>query len=67
MMSIIDQLEANRCTTAFKEGGKARVRNTGQIVRLKRVSVHGISLVSVQTGGEYFMSNRFLEPLSGCH
>lgn len=67
MMSIIEQLEVKQYPVAFKEGGRARIKHTGQIVQLKRVSAHGISLVSFKTGGEYFMSNRFLEPLSGCH
>lgn len=67
-MSFIEQLESNRpYTLALKRGGKARIRPTGQIVDVKRVSEYGISLVSFRTGTEYFMSNKFLEPLFGYH
>lgn len=67
-MSFIEQLENNRpYPIALERGGKARIRHTGQIVEVKRVSEHGISVVSFRTGGEYFISNKFLEPLFSFH
>jgi hypothetical protein len=64
IMSHIETLESNRlCPIVLVQGGKARIRHTGQIVEVKRVSEHGISVVSFRTGGEYFISNKFLEPL----
>jgi hypothetical protein len=67
-MTIIEQLESNKPYLAIlKEGAKARIKYTGQVVELKRVSGHGISLVSFRTGSEYFISNRFLEPVSTLH
>ncbi len=68
MMSIIDQLEhQNGEETTLVQGGIARVKHTGQIVNLKRVSDHGISVVSFRTGGDYFISNKFLEPVIVLH
>ena len=67
-MTIIEQLENNKpYLSILKEGAKARIKHTGQIVELKRVSGHGISLVSFRTGSEYFISNTFLEPFSTLH
>lgn len=66
-MSIIEQLESNNCCPVFlKQGAKARIKNTGQIVEVKAVSEHGISRVSFRTGGDYFISNKFLEPVFSC-
>lgn len=68
MMSIIEQLENSGFNTAvLKQGEKARIKHTGQIVDLKSVSAHGISVVSFRTGGDYFISNKFLEPVSTVH
>ena len=63
-MSFIEQLESNRpYPIALEQGGKAKIIQTGQIVDVLRVSDHGISMVSFRTGGEYLISNRFLEPV----
>jgi len=68
MMSIIEQLEkTNTYTAALKQGAKARIKHTGQVVDLKHVSEHGISVVSFRTGGDYFISNKFLEPVFAFH
>ena len=67
-MSIIEQLEINKpYPIVLKQGAKARIKHTGQIVELKRVSKHGISMVSFRTGGEYLISNIFLEPVVVFH
>jgi len=64
IMSYIEQLESNKsCPITLVQGGKARIMHTGQIVEVTRVSEHGISVVSFRTGGEYFISNKFLEPV----
>ncbi len=52
---------------ALTQGAKARIKHTGQIVDLIRVSDHGISVVAFRTGGEYFISNKFLEPVITVH
>lgn len=67
-MTIIEQLE-NRglYPVVLKQGAKARIKHTGQVVELKRVSDHGISMVSFRTGGEYLISNKFLEPIFTFH
>ena len=67
VMTILEQLECGLHANVLEQGAKARVKNTGQIVELKRVSEHGISVVSLRTGGEYFISNKFLEPLHIVH
>jgi len=67
-MTIIEQLESRYpYPTILKWGAKARIKHTGQIVELKRVSDHGISVVSFRTGGDYFISNKFLEPIFTFH
>ena len=66
-MTILEQLECSLGANVLEQGGEARIRNTGLIVELKRVSEHGISVVSFRTGGEYFISNKFLEPLHTVH
>ena len=67
-MSIIEQLESRSpYPIVLKQGAKARIKHTGQIVELKRVSNHGISMVSFRTGGEYLISNKFLEPVFSYH
>ena len=67
-MTIIEQLALqNKQLAALIEGGKARIRHTGQVVDLKRVSEHGISVVSFRSGGEYFISNKYLEPVYTVH
>ena len=67
-MTIIEQLE-NRglYPVVLKQGAKARIKHTGQVVELRRVSDHGISMVSFRTGGEYLISNKFLEPIFTFH
>lgn len=45
----------------------ARIKYTGQIVELKKVSEHGISIIAFRTGGEYFISNKYLEPVTLAH
>ncbi len=52
-----------KAESLLKPGAKARLTHTGQIVELKRVSNHGISLVTFRTGGDYLVSNQFLVPL----
>ena len=66
-MTILEQLECSMATNVLQQGAKARIRNTDQIVELKRVSEHGISVVSFQGGSEHFISNRFLEPVYTVH
>ena len=47
-MSIIEQLDSYpHYPVKLKQGGKARIKRTGQIVELKRVSEHGISVAKV--------------------
>ena len=67
-MSIIDQLESNMShPIVLRQGAKARIKHTGQVVELKSVSEYGISVVSFRTGGDYFMSNKCLEPVPSYH
>ena len=66
-MTILEQLESGFYAKVLEQGAKARVKNTGQVVEVKRVSEHGISVVSFRTGGEYFISNKFLEPVHSLH
>ena len=66
-MTILEQLESGFYTNVLQQGAKARVKNTGQVVEVKRVSEHGISVVSFRAGGDYFISNKFLEPLHTVH
>ncbi len=67
-MEIMEQLQ---CFTFGAEelvkGASVRIKLTGQIAELKSVSAHGISIVSFSTGGDYFISNRFLEPVPTLH
>ena len=67
-MEAIEQLM--ECTSVAEElvqGDSARIKYTGQIVELKSVSAHGISIVVFRTGGEHFISNKFLEPVRTLH
>jgi len=67
-MSSLEQLKnSNPYPVLLKQGEKARIKHTGQVVELKRVSDHGISVVVFRTGGEYFISNKFLEPVATFH
>ncbi len=67
-MSVIGKMETNKLyPDVLKQGGKARIKHTGQIVELKQVSDHGVSVVSFRTGSDYFMSNKFLEPVFSYH
>ncbi len=67
-MSFIEQLVNNNpYPVVLRQGGRARIKHTGQVVELMRVSDHGISVVAFRTGGEYFISNKFLEPVFTFH
>lgn len=67
-MTILEQLESRGIyPSVLKQGDKARIKHTGQVVQLKRVSEHGISVVAFRTGGDYFISNKFLEPVFTSH
>lgn len=66
-MSIIEQWESGAYAIPLKQGTKAKIKHTGQVVNLKRVSQHGISMVSFSTGGDYLISNKFLEPIVTYH
>ena len=64
-MSVFEQHECHDDqATGLIQGEKARIKNTGQIVTLKRVSDHGVSVVSF-SGSDYFISDIFLEPVIG--
>ncbi|MGB5276942.1 MAG: hypothetical protein WBO73_03460 [Gammaproteobacteria bacterium] len=45
----------------LQQGTKARIKSTGQIVEIKRVSNHGFSIVRFKTGGDYMVLNDRLE------
>jgi hypothetical protein len=66
-MTILEQLECSMSVHVLQQGEKARIRNTDQIVELKCVSEHGVSVVSFRDGCEHFISNRFLEPVYTVH
>jgi hypothetical protein len=67
-MSVIEHLKLyDLHIPTLKQGAKARIKHTGQLVELVRVSEHGISIVAFRTGGEYFISNNFLEPIFTLH
>lgn len=67
-MSILEQLkDYGNSQSILKQGAKARIKHTGQIVELKSVSQYGISLVEFRAGDEYFVSNKFLEPVFVFH
>ncbi|MBT8129646.1 MAG: hypothetical protein KJP10_06625 [Gammaproteobacteria bacterium] len=48
----------------LQQGVKARIKSTGQIVEIKRVSNHGFSIVRFKTGGDYMVLNDRLETTS---
>jgi len=48
----------------LQQGAKARIKSTGQIVEIKRVSNHGFSIVRFKTGGDYMVLNDRLETTS---
>lgn len=62
-----NQKDKELFSKALIQGAKAKIKHTGQIVVLKNVSDHGISVVSFRTGGEYLISNKFLEPVPTFH
>lgn len=66
-MTILEQLESGFYANALEQGAKARLKNTGQVVEVKRVGEHGISVVSFRSGGDSFISNKFLEPVHTLH
>lgn len=45
----------------LQQGAKARIKSTGQVVEIKRVSNHGFSIVRFKTGGDYMVLNERLE------
>ena len=45
----------------LQQGAKARIKSTGQVVEIKRVSNHGFSIVRFKTGGDYMVLNDRLE------
>lgn len=47
----------------LQPGQNARIKSTGQVVEVKRISDHGISLVRFKTGGEYLLLNERLESI----
>jgi hypothetical protein len=48
----------------LQQGAKARIKSTGQVVEIKRVSNHGFSIVRFKTGGDYMVLNDRLESTS---
>ena len=48
----------------IQQGKNARIKSTGQVVEVKRISDHGISLVRFKTGGEYLLLNERLEGIA---
>ncbi len=66
-MTILEQLESGFYANVLEQGAKARIKNTGQVVEVIRFSEHGISVVSFRSGGECFISNKFLEPVHTLH
>lgn len=48
----------------LQPGQNARIKSTGQVVEVKRISDHGISLVRFKTGGEYLLLNERLEGIA---
>ncbi len=42
------------------EGELARIKSTGQVVEIKRISNHGFSVVKFKTGGDYMILNEKL-------
>ena len=48
----------------LQQGAKARIKSTGQVVEIKRVSNHGFSIVRFKTGGDYMVLNDRLETTS---
>lgn len=68
MTSITERLAyQNNPAATLIEGEKAMIKHTGQLVDLKRVSEHGISVVSFSAGGDYLISNIFLESVITLH
>jgi hypothetical protein len=45
----------------LQQGEKARIKSTGQVVEVMRVSDHGFSIVRFKTGGDYMILNERLE------
>lgn len=48
----------------LEQGKTARIKSTGQVVEVKRVSEHGIALVQFKTGGEYLLLHERLEGIN---
>ena len=67
-MKILEQLECQKDQLdTLRAGEQAIIKHTGQIVDIKKVSARGISVVRFRSGGESFISNRFLEPVATRH
>ena len=45
----------------LQKGKHARIKETGQIVHVKKISDHGIALIKFRTGGEFLLLNNRLE------
>ncbi|MBE9568771.1 MAG: hypothetical protein IMF14_08745 [Proteobacteria bacterium] len=67
-MLSMKQLESKQTHIAvLKQGAKAMIKHTGQIVVLKSVSQYGLSVVSFCSGGSSLVANNFLEPVQTLH
>lgn len=67
-MAITEEKKYNNIKTlALIQGNTARIKHSGEIVELKRVSEFGISVVSFCNGGDCFISNNYLEPVWVVH
>lgn len=50
--------------SGMNQGGKARLKATGQIVNVKRWSTHGIAVIEFNSGGEYILPVHKLIPIA---
>ena len=67
-MKNLEQLDnRKKQLSALQAGEQARIKHTGQIVDIKKVSAYGISVIKFRSGCESFISNHFLEPLATRH
>ncbi len=53
-----------RLRSGLSEGGRARIKSTGQVVNIKRWSHHGIAIIEFKTGGEYILPVHKLLPIA---
>jgi hypothetical protein len=62
------QLESKQTHfSVLRQGAKAMIKHTGQIVVLKSVSQYGLSVVSFCSGDHSLVANSFLEPVQTVH